>query len=57
MNKKELNITYEELSDFMRQIEGIKSTIEILQSKGLMEQINESETLERMGSKLIKVNI
>ncbi len=38
-----MNVTREELEDFMRQIEGIKATIEILQDKKLMEEIRESE--------------
>jgi len=43
MEKHVINITKEELDEFMRQIEGIKATIEILQNKELKNQIKESE--------------
>ncbi len=43
MEKQTMNITREELDGFMRQIEGIKSTIEILQDRDLMDNIKESE--------------
>ena len=57
MEEKAINITREELDDFMREVEGIKSTIEILQDKELMSQIEESEKLQRKGVKPIKLNI
>ena len=57
MEKETVNITREELEDFMRQIEGIKSTIEILQDKELMSQIAESEKLKKKGVKPFKINI
>ncbi|MEK6842787.1 MAG: hypothetical protein AABX84_03140 [Nanoarchaeota archaeon] len=57
MEKETINITREELDDFMRQIEGIKSTIEILQNKELMKQIEESEELKKRGVKLFKINV
>ena len=57
MEKETVNITREELEDFMRQIEGIKSTIEILQDKELMSQITESEKLKKKGVKPFKINI
>ena len=41
MEKHVINITKEELDEFMRQIEGIKATIEILQNKELKNQIKE----------------
>ncbi|HJZ18799.1 MAG TPA: hypothetical protein VJ208_01725 [Candidatus Nanoarchaeia archaeon] len=47
--EKEINVTREELDDFMRQIEGIKSTIEILQDKELMRDIEESEENRKKG--------
>ncbi len=50
--KQIMNITREELDDFMRQIEGIKSTIEILQDKEAMKNIKESERLLKEGVKL-----
>ena len=56
MEKKNVNITREELDDFMRQLEGMKSTIEILQNKDLMGQIRESEELKRKGVKPIRVS-
>ena len=39
----------EELENFMRQIEGIKSTIEILQNKEIMKEIEESENNIKSG--------
>ena len=57
MEKQIINITKEELDDFMRQIDGIKSTIEILQNKELMGQIKESEELERKRINPLKINI
>ena len=57
MEEKAINITREELDEFMREVEGIKSTIEILQDKELMSQIEESEELQRKGVKPIKLNI
>ena len=48
--------TEEELEDFMRQIEGIKATIEILQNKELMSQIEESEENIQQG-RVKKLNI
>lgn len=53
--KQIMNITREELDDFMRQIEGIKSTIEILQDKEAMKTIKESEELEKKGVKPWKI--
>jgi len=43
MENETINVTREELENFMRQIEGIKSTIEILQNKEVMKEIEESE--------------
>lgn len=57
MEKGIVNITKKELDDFMRQIEGIKSTIEILQSKELMNDIRESENLEKKGVKPFKISV
>lgn len=57
MENRTVNITREELDDFMRQINGIKSTIEILQDKELMKQIEESEELKRRGVKPFKINV
>ena len=48
-------ISQEELEELKREIEGIKSTIEILQDKDLMEQIEESERLEKEGVKPRKI--
>ena len=50
--EKQTFVTREELDDFMRQLEGIKSTIEILQDKEAMKQIKESEKLLKKGVKL-----
>jgi len=57
MESDTISITREELEDFMRQVEGIKATIEILQDKKLMEEIRESENLRKQGAKSIKLNI
>ncbi len=51
-----MNITREELDNFMKQIEGIKSTIEILQNKEMVEQIAESEKLKQEGAKTFELN-
>ncbi len=40
-------ITREELKDLMNEIESIKSTIEILQDKEMIESIQESEEAKR----------
>ena len=47
----------EELEDLKREIEGIKSTIEILQDKDLMEQIEESEKNRKEGKEIRKLTI
>ena len=57
MEKQITNVTKEELEDFMKQIEGIKATIEILQDKELMKQIKESEILKKQGARPIRINI
>jgi len=57
MENKKVNITREELEDFMRQIEGIKSTIEILQNKELIDEIEGSENLKKQSIKPIKLDI
>ena len=57
MERQIINITKKELDDFMRQIDGIKSTIEILQNKELMGQIRESEELERKRVKPLRINV
>ena len=49
--EKQTFVTREELNELMKQIEGVKSTIEILQDKELMEQIEESEKAKRRGVK------
>ena len=49
MEEQRVNITNEELREFMRQIEGIKSTIEILQDRELVEELKESEENIRHG--------
>ena len=57
MEKKSVNVTREELNEFMKQIEGIKSTIEILQNDEIMGQIRESEQLKKSGAKLLNLDI
>jgi len=56
VTKKELDEFNEKLDGFMRQIQGIKSTIEILQDEEAMNEIIESEELERKGVKSTKIN-
>ena len=57
ITKKELDEFMEKLHEYMRQIQGIKSTIEILQDKEAMEMIRESEELERKEVKPRKINV
>ena len=52
-----INITKEELDDFMKQIEGIKSTIDILQNKELMKDIKDGESFEKKEIELFNINI
>lgn len=56
METDKVNITRQELDSFMKQIEGIKSTIEILQNKEMMEQIVESEKLKQEGAETLELN-
>jgi len=51
------DVTREELDAFMLELEGLKSTIEILQNKEMMEQIRESERLEKGGAELMDVGV
>ncbi len=55
--KEELTEFSEKLDESMRQIQGIKSTIEILQDKEAMKDIMESEKLEEEGFEPVKINI
>ncbi|MBU1252704.1 MAG: hypothetical protein KJ905_00785 [Nanoarchaeota archaeon] len=57
MEKQTTNVTREELDDFMREIESVKSTIEILQNKDMMSQIEESEKLEKEEAELLDINV
>ena len=52
-----MNITKEELDGFMKQLESIKATIEILQNEEIMNQIKESENLRKQGVKPIKIDV
>jgi len=54
--EKQTFVTREELNELMKQIEGIKSTIEILQDKESMKNIRESEELEKKGIKSWKID-
>jgi len=56
ITKKELDEFKEKLDNTIRQIEGIKSTIEILQDKEMMQDIRETEEAIRKGEVLEKVN-
>jgi len=57
IKKQELDEFNEKLDNSLRQIQGIKSTIEILQNKEAMEMIKESEELEREGLEPIKIDV
>ncbi len=48
-------VTREELMEFMKELESIKSTIEILNDKDMMEQLRESERLKKIGAPLRKI--
>jgi len=50
-------ITREELKDLMNEIESIKSTIEILQDKEMMEEMRESEEARKNGVKPWKLQL
>jgi hypothetical protein len=54
---EKLLINHKELESLKREVEGVKSTIEILQNKAMMEDITESEMLEQKGKDLIKIEI
>jgi len=57
INSEELSELNEKLAQFIRQAQGIKSTIEILQDKEAMDMIRESEELEKKGVTPIKIEI
>ena len=57
MEKQTTNVTREELDVFMSELESLKSTIEILQDKEMMNQIRESERLEREGAELLGIDV
>ena len=50
--EKQTFVTREELNEFMKQLESMKSTIEILQDKEMMSQHKESEKLLKEGFEL-----
>ena len=49
--EQKILITKDELEDLKSEVEGIKSTIEILQDHEMMESIKESEEAKRIGVK------
>ena len=55
--KEELTEFSEKLDESLREIQGLKSTIEILQDKEAMKDIRETEEALRNGEKLEKVNL
>jgi len=62
--EKQNFVTREELEEFkkdldhsMRQIQGLKSTIEILQDNEAMKDIRESERLEKEGFEPVKIDV
>ena len=56
VTKEELDEFYGKLDEAMRQIQGIKSTIEILQDKEMMQDIRETEEALESGEELEKVD-
>ncbi len=54
---KEILINRGELEELKKEVQGIKSTIEILQDKAMMEEIRESEENRRQGKEIRKLNI
>ena len=52
-----LLVSREELELLKREVEGIKSTIEILQDKEIMDEIIESEIFEQKGEALKEIEI
>ena len=56
ITKEELDEFCEKLEKSMRQIQGIKSTIEILQDKEMMQDIRETEKALKNGEELEKVD-
>jgi len=50
-------ITKKELEDFMLELEGIKSSIEILQNKEMMNEIKESEENRERGIEISEIRI
>jgi|TARA_Y100000310_G_scaffold212914_1_gene213801 hypothetical protein len=55
--EQKIFITKEELKDLKMEIESIRSTIEILQNKDMMESIRESEEAKRNGVKPWKLQL
>ena len=55
--EQEVFITKEELEDLKKEVEGIRSTIEILQDKEMMESIRESEEAKKRGVKPWKLQL
>jgi len=53
--EKQTFVTREELDEFLKQLESIKSTIEILRDKEAMNMIKESEEAEKKGVKPWKI--
>ena len=53
--EKQTFVTKEELDDFMRELESLKSTIEILRDEEAMKNIKESEELKKKGVKPWKI--
>jgi len=49
------SISYDELEELKREIEGVKSTIKILQDKEIMNEIEISEELEKQKAPLTKI--
>ena len=50
--EKQTFVTRKELDDFMRELESLKSTIEILSDEEMMSQNEESEKLLKQGVKI-----
>ncbi len=55
--EKQINVTREELDDFKREIDSIRSTIEIIQDRDMMDEIIESESNRGEGKFIKKLEI
>lgn len=55
--EQKVHITREEFEDLKNEVEGIRSTMEILQDKEMMESIRESEKAKEKGVRPWKLQL